>query len=184
MNAADPAIADLVAGAGAPRRTVKQRLDRRLEVLREWLVKGIPFGKVIPKDLKAARVWDDEDLGVLKISSPNEFTSTHVFHGADVREIAGLLTKLQKKFGKPASRAKPASSATAATFDRQAFDAQLKAAVSQWHSQRDGRLSEERRRQAAEARSMMVNEEIKQKDELIADLRRQLSDQGSLRSVK
>lgn len=184
MSAEQTLVVDLIAGSTSPSQTVKQRIDRRLTILRNWLDEGIPFAKDIPKSLTAARLWHDEEIGILKISSPNEFTQRHAFNGKDVRAIAGLLTALKKKFGKPGKPARQASSAASAKFDRHVFDAQLNAAVSQWHSQRDGRLSEERRRQAADGRVMLLNDDLKAKDDLIADLTRRLSDRGPLRSVK
>jgi len=173
---------DLVADSVTKRQSVEQRIERRLEVLREWLREGVPAGKPIPKNLKAVRLWEDVELGILPIPSPNEFTTTHRQHGPLVRDVGGLLTALRKRFGRPAGSSKARSSATVATtFDRKAFDRQLSAAVSQWHAERDRLLHERKRADAAEARSVLLLDENAGKDELIADLRRQLAARDGLR---
>ena len=166
------------------RQTVEQRIERRLEVLREWLRDGVPAGESIPANLKAVRVWDDAKLGILPIASPNEFTTTHHLHGNRVRDIGGLLSELKKRFDRPVSASSACSSAAAARFDRKAFERQLEAAVSQWHAERDQRLHEKRRADAAEARSVLLLEENARKDALIADLQRQLASRDGLRVIE
>lgn len=177
-------VTDLVAGAASRRQSVEQRIERRLDVLREWLRDGVPAGESVPANLKAARVWENAELGIVPIASPNEFTTTHHLHGNRVRDIAGLLTELRKRFDRPAGKSSTRSSAAAARFDRKAFDRQLEAAVSQWHSERDRRLHEKRRADAAEARSVLLLEENARKDALIADLQRRLAGLQGLRVVE
>ena len=178
-------VTDLVAGTAPVRQTVEQRIERRLEVLREWLRDGVPADESIPASLKAARVWENAELGILPIASPNEFTTTHHLHGNRVRDIGGLLTELKKRFDRPGgSASSPRSSAAAAKFDRKAHERQLEAAVSQWHAERDQRLHEKRRADAAEARSVLLLEENARKDALIADLQRQLASHNGLRVVE
>lgn len=175
-------IADLVALNARPRlQPVAQRIERRLDVLREWLRDGIPMGKSVPESLNAARLWEDDDLGIQPIKTPNEFTTTHFDHGKDIRDIQGLLTALRVRYGRPK---RPSSRASAvAKFDRKAFDRALEASVSQWQTERHQRLQEKTRADSAEARSYLFLAEIDQKDRLIADLRQQLSAQKGLRIV-
>lgn len=184
MNGPDTAVADLVAESGSKRQTVQQRIERRLEVLREWLREGIPPDKLVPKSLKAARVWSDAELGILPIVSPNEFTTTHNLYGKQVRDVADILTALKNRVReiKKAVASTPANTTT--KFDRKAFDRQLEAAVSQWHSERDQQLHEKKRADAAEMRIIMLLEENTEKDKLIADLRRQLSARRGLKVVE
>ena len=184
MNGPQSTIADLVAESELKRQTVQQRIERRLEVLQEWLREGIPADKTVPKSLKAVRVWNDVELGVLPIVSPNEFTTTHKLHGKLVRDVADLLNALKSRFGKAKKQLPTPPPTTTAKFDRKAFDRLLEAAVSQWHSERDQRLDEKKRAEAAEMRSIMLLEENKQKDKLIADLRRQLAAHRGLRVVE
>lgn len=177
-------VVDFIVGAAAPKsQTIGQRIERRLEILRHWLRDGIPAGKAIPRSLNAARLWEDAGLDIQPIKSPNEFTTTHHEHGQSVRDIAGLLTALRNRYGRPV---KPLASrpASAAQFDRRAFDRALEAAVSQWHTERDQRLEEKKRADSAESRSVMLLDENVHKDQLIADLRRQLAAQKGLRIVE
>ena len=184
MTDPNPLVTDLLAETGSGRRTVEQRIERRLEVLREWLRDGIPVGESIPRSLNAARLWENVELGILPIASPNEFTTTHHLHGGRVRDIGGLLTELRKRFDRPTGRSSTRSTSAAAKFDRKAFDRQLEAAVSQWHAERDRRLHERRRADAAEARSVLLLEENARKDALIADLQHQLAAHQGLRVVE
>ena len=179
-------VVDLVARAPNSRQTVEQRIERRLTVLREWLREGIPSGKRIPTTLNDARSWNDPDLGIAPISSPNEFTQTHPFLGERVRDIAGLLTALRRRFDPPKKKHSVQSnrSETATSFDRKAHDRQLQAAVSQWHAERDRALASATRADAADARSIALLQENAGKDDLIADLRRQLIRREGLRAVE
>lgn len=185
MSDINQPVVDLIAGTAAPKsQTIGQRIERRLEILRHWLRDGIPVGKAIPRSLNAARLWEDVGLNIQPIKSPNEFTTTHHEHGQSVRDIAGLLTALRNRYGRPAKSSVAARPASAAQFDRRAFDRTLEAAVSQWHTERDQRLEERKRADSAESRSAMLLDENAHKDQLIADLRRQLAAQKSLRVVE
>lgn len=184
MSKTQAQLTDLLAQGGARKLTIEQRIDRRLEVLRSWLRDGIPAGKSIPKNLKAARVWEDPELGIARIASPNEFTSSHHLHGPAVREIAAVLTQLKKRFHRPKTASASSAQALSTRFDRTAYERQLERVVSQWHSERDLRLNEKKRADAAEARSIMLLQESAEKDELIADLRRQLVARKGLRAVE
>lgn len=177
-------VTDLVADGAGKRQTVEERIEQRLVILRQWLREGVPMGKAVPKSLTAARLWEDLELGILPISSPNEFTTTHQIFGPLVRDLAGLLTDLTKRFGRPASSREAKIATASAKYDRRAHERQLEAAVSQWHSERDSWLLEKKRADAAEARSVLLLEENAQKDEIIADLRRQLAAKQGLRVVE
>lgn len=181
MKKLQTSATDLVAETVLKRQSVEERIERRLEVLREWLRDGVPAGESIPRSLKVARLWEDAELGILPIASPNEFTTTHHLHGHLVRDVGGLLTALRKRFDRPSRSSNEGNSAPATKFDRKAFDRQLEATVSQWHTERDQQLHAKRRADAAEARSVMLLEENARKDELIADLRRQLAARDGLR---
>jgi hypothetical protein len=178
-------VADLlVAQAGSPPQPVKQRIERRISVLRGWLRDGIPAGKAVPSSLTAAREWDDEELGIQRISSPNEFTTTHPQHSQLVRDVAGLLTELKKRYQQPASKSTRRKADPADKFDQRAHDRDLKEAVSQWHAERDRHLWQKERADSAEARSVALLEENAQMEKLIADLRRQLAKHKGLKAVE
>lgn len=174
----------LVAQAGSPPQSVKQRIERRIQVLRGWLSDGIPLGKAVPSSLTAAREWDDEELGIQRISSPNEFTKTHPQYRQLVTDVAGLLTELKKRYSQPASKSPRRKSNAGDKFDQSAHDRELQAAVSQWHAERDQRLWQKDRADSAEARSVALLEENAQMEKLIADLRRQLAKHKGLKAVE
>lgn len=163
-------------------QTVAKRIERRLEVLRLWLSDGIPLGKTIPSSLNATRLWKDQELGIESIRSPNDFTMTHHVHGRSVRDIAGLLTALRDRYGRP-KKTRASHQAQVTKFDRIAIERALEAAVSQWHAERDQHLEGARSAASAEARSLMLLEENADKDRLIADLRRQLAVHQGLRVI-
>ena len=178
-------VADLVvAQAGSLPQSVKQRIDRRISVLRAWLSDGIPVGKAVPSSLTAAREWDDEELGIQRISSPNEFTTTHPQHRQLVREVAALLTELKKRYGQPVSKSPRRKANPADKFDQRAHDRDLQEAVSQWHAERDQHLWQKERADSAEARSVALLDENAQMEKLIADLRRQLARHKGLKAVE
>lgn len=173
-----------IAGAAEIQLSVRQRIEQRLKVLREWHREGIPAGQSIPSSLTAARLWQDTELGIHPISSPNEFTTTHRLYGSLVTNVSGLLTELKKRYGRPDAKSPRGQNSPSNKFDRAEFDSLLEAAVSQWHSERDRRLHEEHRADASDARSIDLLEENTHKDALIADLRRQLAARAVLRSVE
>ncbi len=184
MSRAASPVADLLAPAGATPHSVQDRIERRLVVLRSWLKEGIPPGKVVPRSLTAAREWSDPDIGIQKISSPNEFTTTHPQHRKLVADVAGLLTELRKRYSRPASSSRAKRSAPTEKFDRSAFNRLLEEAISQWHSERAQRIQEKDRADAAQSRSLMLLEENAQMEKLIADLRRQLVARKGLKAVE
>lgn len=183
MSGAAGSVADLGARAHKGRPSVEQRIDRRLEVLREWLNEGVAAGKNIPRGLNAVRKWHDSQLGIEPIASPNDFTTTHPVYGSRVRDIAGLLTALKKKFDSRSAKSSEASS-PAVKFDRKEADRQLQAAVSQWHSERHASQRYQQQAESAAAHNVLLQAELNQKDQLIADLRSKLASQTQLRVVK
>lgn len=178
------AVTDLAAATEPPQRSVKARIERRLVVLRDWLKNGIPPEKTVPRSLTAARHWSDPELGIERICSPNEFTTTHPQHHQLIVDVAALLTKLEKRYSKSGKATQLRQTAPSGRFDEQAFERQLTAVTSQWHSERAQRLQERVQADSAVARSVVLLEENAQMEKLIADLRRQLAAGKGLRAVK
>ena len=184
MNTRRSALAIVATESNGKHQSIAERIDRRRDLLRSWQRDGVPKNKRVPRNLKEARIWQDAELGIVPISSPNEFTTTHPLHGNRVREVAGLLAALQRPITRPKAKEREKKSVSLEKFDRKAFDRQLEIVVSQWQTERDKRLRQERRADAAEARSQLLLEEIAQKDVLIADLRRQIAARKGLGLVK
>ena len=85
---------------------VRRQLERRREVLAEWVAIGVsslPEGTSVPRSLNQVRLWEDPRLGISPIGSPSSVTRTHRVHGAAVRQIDRLLGELA---GQRAARAK------------------------------------------------------------------------------
>ena len=79
------------------REHVHRQLERRREVLAEWVQIGVlslPEGTGVPRSLNQVRVWDEPRLGISRIGSPASFTTTHRVYGAVIRDIAGSLREL------------------------------------------------------------------------------------------
>ena len=177
-------ISDLLAPTHGTQQTVRERIERRLIVLRAWKTDEIPAGKILPKSLNIARLWSDAELGIQKIASPNEFTTGHSQHGPQVSAIEKLLKELNTLYSKPAKRASNPKSDVTKEFDRKAAEEQLITVCSQWHSERSRRLQDKERADSAEARSIVILEENAKMETLIADLRRQIASQMGLKVVE
>ncbi|NUU41857.1 hypothetical protein [Tardiphaga robiniae] len=161
-------IVDLFARPGKDTLGVADRIQRRKVVLLQWLDDGIPMGKrySVPRSLRAAREWDDPEIGIFRISSPNDFTQTHSVFGEGVREIARLMNAIAKRYGQPKRPMKPSSPPS--KFNKSHFEQKIASIASQWHMERYARLNEQRRADAADQQSRILREEN-------ADLRRKLS---------
>ena len=87
------------------REHVERQLERRREVLAEWVQIGVahlPEGTRVPRSLNEVRRWDDPRLGIFPIGSPSSCTTTHRVHGAVVRDIARLLREVVDRRAAPA----------------------------------------------------------------------------------
>ena len=79
------------------REHVHRQLERRREVLAEWVETGVsslPEGTGVPVSLNQVRRWEDARLGISSIGSPSSCTTTHRVHGAVVRDIDRLLREI------------------------------------------------------------------------------------------
>jgi hypothetical protein len=190
MSMDDWGVADLVrvvSRAKVP--SVAERIERRIELLSQWLQHGVPPGKTIPLSLNKAREWDDAELGITPIGSAGDFVTTNKTHGSRIEAFDKLRKMALKRYGLPPGNKKQGRGQTPNTsstkmIDRTISDLHITAAVSQWHSERDQRLAEQARANAAEGRSIQLLQENAERDVLIADLRRQLASHRGLRAVE
>jgi hypothetical protein len=165
-------------------RSIEDRVEKRLTVLRAWEQEGLPLGAQLPESLTAMRLWDDPSLGILKISSPNEFTRNHPRVGQKVREIDSLLAELRSRYSEPSASTRVRKLSHATKFDSKAAETQLRAAVSQWHTERSEKLAAERRAKALESRNLMLTKDLDDRDRQIAELTARVAGSAPLRSVK
>lgn len=167
--------------------TIQSRLDRRISVLRDWLDNGVPAGFAVPTSLTKARLWENSELGIIRISSPNEFTTGHAHYGESISTIGDLLSKLRQRTLKPRG-SKRAESVVLEGVPRSKSDflsskRALEEAVSQWHRHRDQVIHEKDRADAAEARILLLQEECRKLEMQLAELRRDLAKKHGLHPV-
>lgn len=82
------------------REHVRRQLERRREVLAEWVEAGVsslPDGTSVPTSLNQVRIWDNPSLGISRIGSPSSCTTTHRDYGPVVRDINALLRELARQ---------------------------------------------------------------------------------------
>ena len=154
-------IVDFVARGANRQTSITDRIHRRKAILSEWLASGIPEPKrrTLPTSLRAAREWEDSELGIIPISSPNDFTQTHPTHGDSVREISRLISELSRHLTGSAKTSHRRISAVVAKLDKNEADRQIALIASQWHTERHARQAEQKRADAAEQRMRIVAEE-------------------------
>ncbi|MFZ1224624.1 MAG: hypothetical protein WAR01_15455, partial [Dokdonella sp.] len=89
-------VGDLVARSDNTNRkkSVRDRVLQRKKILTTWMKEGVPDNKrsELPRSLRQAADWSDDELGIHRIKSPNDFTKTHPVWGKQVSEIASLIT--------------------------------------------------------------------------------------------
>jgi len=74
---------------------LENQIAIRISIAQEKLV-GKHNAIAVPTSLRTNRVWEDEGLGVEKIGSPTSFTSTHETHGKSIKRLNTLLIKLKE----------------------------------------------------------------------------------------
>lgn len=162
--------------------SLQSRVQRKREVLQQWLDKGIPHDKLtsLPRSLTEAREWKDPELGIHPIGSPNSFTTKHPDVGPDVEIIGGLLTKLREKVKRPSSKNR--SAAKRSTISAKEIEQAMSALVSQWHMAREEARQQRVRAERAEKHRDLAREELRANEAELAELRRRVS--GGLTVVR
>ncbi len=73
---------------------LEAQIKLRLDILREWVRRGVPNGHLLPRSLTKVRMWKDAQLGLSAIGSSSSFTTTHERYGRYICEIAKSLEAL------------------------------------------------------------------------------------------
>jgi len=165
------------------RSSLKLRIERRVEVLREWKKTGIPDGQLLPLSLTELREWNDPALGIQRISSPNSFTKSHPQHGAAIRKAADLLAELHEKFRQPVpsrrvhqkSKQQLVDRAEELSEDLIAADERLLKTVEQWLSEKSAASDAKGRIESLQRKVDEQKEKLTERESEIAELRRQLA---------
>lgn len=151
------------------------RVRRKREVLQLWLDNGIPHDKLdtLPRSLNEARKWQDADLGVYSIGSPNNFTTRHPDIGSDVEAIGALITKLHEKVKRPANKRPAKSQQPKITANE--IEQTISSLISQWHMAREESRRHMVRADLAEKHRDIARDELRVAQVELAELRRRLS---------
>jgi hypothetical protein len=154
--------------------SLQSRVQRKREILQLWLNDGVPHDKFLslPRSLTEARKWEDPELGIYAIGSPNNFTTRHREVGRDVQAIGALLTKLRDKVKLPPSKARavPRKPGISVKEIHQA----MSALISQWHIAREEARKQRTRADVAEKHRDIARKELRDMEVELARLRRQV----------
>lgn len=128
---------------GSTRPTVKERIERRIDLLESWFRDGVPAGyrQGIPTSLTKLRTWQLEEYGILPIGSPNEFTKTHPQFGGFVSKAEDALNRLLRKYPKAPKASRRASTVNPIQGEPRPDYEKI---VSQYHVERHARLAAEK----------------------------------------
>jgi len=177
---------------GAPDRSladrrgrVVDRVQRRLELLRGWNVEGMPAAYLdkLPTSLREVAKWEDRELGIWPIASPNDFTTRHRTWGKSVLEIETLISQIASKYiRKPGGR--PNNVAGTTSKEVKILLRQLEDAVSRWHTERESSAAAREKCVSAEGRVARLMRDSSEKDALISELRKRIMSLEAPRSIR
>ena len=92
------------------RLAARNEIEKKLVVLRKYVLEGIPPGAFVPTSMTQFRKWSDESLELNLIGSPNTLNLKISPQNHDkIMELDGLLGRLRRQQKKPK---KPRPSAT------------------------------------------------------------------------
>ncbi|MBB3147204.1 putative Zn-dependent protease [Phyllobacterium trifolii] len=160
--------------------SVADRLTSLRDLFSKWAVAGVPSGVDYPKSLNQARNWSNESLGIVKVGSKRDFTTTHPVYGAAVREINALIKKLgpPKNISPRVYKSQKARRLAAEDESRQ-YKEMLKQITKQWHETRFALESIQRDLVVERQDSKRLNQENQQLAQSLAKLKRELSNKSN-----
>jgi hypothetical protein len=153
---------------------VEDRVKRRVKLLEKWTAEGVPQDRLrtLPTSLRDAREWDDIELGIEPISSPNEFTTTHPGWGSSVAKIGALLRGLHARNRPPQRKKSSRQEATDSRGEVDRLTILLQRVTSQWHSARQAATKAAADAEYHEAVSEDLKGQLARKEEDLANVRR------------
>jgi hypothetical protein len=158
---------------GLRKDAARQKIEGKIEVLERYAsdIEAIPEGAYVPKNLAGFRLWEDEDLGLEKIGSPN---TIDVPHNAGLKKRAlELIEKLAKKKDRKERRGKIVAALRA---EIKSLGRLVRELTNQLHATRETLV----RSQQSERRLQNRNDELAREN---GELRRQLRTVTGLRPV-
>lgn len=75
--------------------SVTERLTRKVELLRQVRDEGVPLAIQVPLNLVELAEWEDENLNVYPIASPNDLSTNSPKYGKLAKEALDLLKAIQ-----------------------------------------------------------------------------------------
>lgn len=163
---------------------MRERVLRRLRLLRQWRREGIPPGYLgrLPASLNDARRWNAPELGIFPIGSKSDFVTVHMEWGGDVREIHALLKELRSMYQPVRKRKSSRSEAVEARQESERRGILLEQLAAQWHEAREASLNALREVSAGAASYADLKEQyeivlrtLANREQEIIFLRRQLA---------
>jgi len=185
-------MSELTRPIGAPDRSladrrgsVADRVRRRLELLRGWNVEGVSAAYLdkLPTSLREVAKWEDRELGIWPIASPNDFTTRHRTWGKSVLEIETLIRQIAGRYIRKAG-GRPNNVAGTTSTEGKILLGQLEDAVSRWHAERESAAAAREKCVSAEGRVARLMRELGEKDALISELRKRIMSLEAPRSIR
>ncbi|MBJ9656112.1 hypothetical protein I5588_16290 [Burkholderia multivorans] len=87
---------------------VDKALEERNRILRSYAETGVPNGVYVPKSMTQYRLWEDSNLGIVRIGSPNSINvrCSSPARVKLIKEASVLVVKLRSSLKKPAPKRK------------------------------------------------------------------------------
>lgn len=80
------------------KRDAQRRIDRKIDVLKEYKERGVPRGAFVPKNMKEFLEWSNAKLRVEKIGTPRTMTEKGAPHNLErIKLVRGLIDELNPK---------------------------------------------------------------------------------------
>jgi hypothetical protein len=150
----------------------QENIKKKILLLEEYSAAGVPDGQFFPKNMAQFRRWEDEDLELIKIGSPNTMDRLH--NQTLKLRAEEIIKQLLKKKGRKESNARE----TAKLRSERNLDKRLvQDLTNQLHASEQQRIQAEQR----EGRTSKRLEEANQK---IGELTKQLKTVVPLQGVK
>jgi hypothetical protein len=164
------------------------RIARKRHILESWVKDGVPVEKLngMPRSLRDARPWQDTELGLYAIGSPNDFTKTHPLWGDDVSNIEVSIAALRARYlvKKPKPAERPAAKSSHINFGLAELVKEKDMLVRQWNEARMEAADWMSRAGSAEGRLRRTKNALDEARREVARLKEQLDRRTHLRVVK
>jgi chromosome segregation ATPase len=143
-------------------RTARIEVEKKLAVLRRYVLEGITDGVFVPQSVAQFRRWEDDALDLNRIGSPNTLNSRSSPHNQDIiDELSELLTTLKRLQKKP-KRVRPTveESTWKSNYECRELKKLNASLASRVHELRDELESQKQRMQQEKTDLKILNAEV------------------------